>query len=125
MTLEYEINLRPLTEEQGGGWAAFVPALPGCLGDGETPSEALADAHSAIQAWIDTAKELGTHIPKPVHEHSGKFTLRLPKSLHAELENKAEADGVSLNQECVSLLAYALGKNQPLQQVINRDAESI
>ena len=35
------IMVEPLSEADGGGWLASVPALPGCLGDGETPDAAL------------------------------------------------------------------------------------
>ena len=32
----YAIVLRPLTQQEGGGWFATIPALPGCAGDGES-----------------------------------------------------------------------------------------
>ena len=41
-------------------------------------------------------------------EYSGKFNVRLPKSLHAALANEAEAEGVSLNQLVVAKLALHL-----------------
>ncbi|MGH1356548.1 MAG: type II toxin-antitoxin system HicB family antitoxin [Thalassovita sp.] len=34
---DYPIVLVPLCEEDGGGFAAYVPDLPGCMSDGETP----------------------------------------------------------------------------------------
>ena len=42
------------------------------------------------------------------HEYSGKFNVRLPKSLHAALASEAEAEGVSLNQLVVAKLALHL-----------------
>ena len=33
---EYAIMVEPLSEADGGGWLATVPALPGCTGDGST-----------------------------------------------------------------------------------------
>jgi predicted RNase H-like HicB family nuclease len=42
-----------------------VPELPGCMADGATYQEALANAEIAIQEWIETAKELGRSIPEP------------------------------------------------------------
>ena len=39
--------------------------LPGCMADGATYQEALANAEVIIQEWIETAKELGRQIPKP------------------------------------------------------------
>jgi hypothetical protein len=40
---EYAILVEPLADADGGGWLASVPALPGCMGDGETREAALAD----------------------------------------------------------------------------------
>ena len=45
----------------------------------------------------------------PQHrEYSGKFNVRVPKSLHAALASEAEAEGVSLNQLVVAKLAMHL-----------------
>jgi HicB family len=41
-------------------------------------------------------------------EYSGKFNVRVPKSLHAALASEAEAEGVSLNQLVVTKLALRL-----------------
>ena len=40
--------------EEGGFWAE-VPALPGCVSQGETMDELLGNVREAIQAWLDTA----------------------------------------------------------------------
>ena len=42
-----------------------VPELPGCMADGRTYHEAVANAEVIINEWIDTAKELGRLIPSP------------------------------------------------------------
>jgi predicted RNase H-like HicB family nuclease len=42
-----------------------VPELPGCLADGATYEEAVANAQAVIQEWIETAKSLGRPIPEP------------------------------------------------------------
>lgn len=63
--LDYAVVVQPLSEEDGGGFAAIVPDLPGCMSDGETPQEALANAEDAIQAWLEAAAELGHGIPNP------------------------------------------------------------
>jgi len=51
----YAIVVEPLAEADGGGWLASVPALPGCMADGDTPEAALADAESAIAEWLSAA----------------------------------------------------------------------
>jgi predicted RNase H-like HicB family nuclease len=42
-----------------------VPELPGCMADGETYEEAARNAQVVIEAWIETATELGHPIPSP------------------------------------------------------------
>lgn len=44
---------------------AEVPELPGCMADGATYQEALANAEVVIQEWLETARELGRRIPEP------------------------------------------------------------
>lgn len=46
-------------------YLAEVPELPGCMADGATYQEALANAEVVIQEWIETARELGRPIPEP------------------------------------------------------------
>jgi len=42
-----------------------VPELPGCMADGQTYAEAVANAEQIIDEWIETARELGRPIPEP------------------------------------------------------------
>jgi predicted RNase H-like HicB family nuclease len=44
---------------------AEVPELPGCVTDGATYQEALANVEVVIQEWIETARELGRTVPEP------------------------------------------------------------
>jgi predicted RNase H-like HicB family nuclease len=46
-------------------YIAEVADLPGCMADGATYQAALAAAEEAIEAWIDTARELGREVPAP------------------------------------------------------------
>ena len=61
----YEVDVKPLSEEMGGGYIAIVPELPGCMSDGETPHEALENANDAIACWIEAAEEMGRPVPTP------------------------------------------------------------
>jgi antitoxin HicB len=54
-----------LPDEDGGGYLAFAPDLPGCMSDGQTDVEALQNLRSAIGEWCDEAKKLGRKIPSP------------------------------------------------------------
>jgi antitoxin HicB len=105
---DYAIIVEPLSKEDGGGWLASVPALPGCYGDGETRAEALEDALTAIEEWKDAARQLGRDIPGP--GALGQWRQRVPKTLHDKLRRLAAAEGVSLNQLVASLLAEAVGR---------------
>ena len=59
----YQINLYWSDEDQA--YIAEVPELPGCAADGATYEEALANAATVIDEWIDAAKELRRPIPEP------------------------------------------------------------
>ena len=63
--LEYPVISGPLSTEDGAGFSAVVPDLPGCMSDGETPEEAIADVQDAIACWIEAANEASRLIPKP------------------------------------------------------------
>lgn len=59
---KYEIILYWSDEDEA--FIAEVPDLPGCMADGATRHEALANAEAAIDLWIETARELGRPIPE-------------------------------------------------------------
>jgi predicted RNase H-like HicB family nuclease len=60
--IRYEVILY-WSEDQA--FIAEVPELSGCMADGATYQEALANAQVVIQEWIETARELGRPIPEP------------------------------------------------------------
>lgn len=51
--------------EEDAAIIAEVPELPGCMADGATYEEALANARVIIAEWIETANQLGRPVPKP------------------------------------------------------------
>ena len=46
-------------------YVAEVPELPGCMSDGNTYQEALANAEVIIAEWLETANDIGRPIPEP------------------------------------------------------------
>jgi predicted RNase H-like HicB family nuclease len=113
LNLNYEIKLRKLHEEEGGGWVAEIPQFPGCMSDGATPEEALANLEDAKKCWIETCLELGRPVPEPVPEsYSGQIRIRIPKSLHRIMAEKAKEENVSLNQYISYQLARSVGFTQ-------------
>jgi predicted RNase H-like HicB family nuclease len=63
MMYKYEIII--YWSDEDGVFVAEAPELPGCVAHGSSREEALANANTAIQLWIDTAKEFGDPIPEP------------------------------------------------------------
>lgn len=59
----YEVIIYWSLEDKA--FIAEVPELPGCMADGVTYHEALANVEVVIREWIETAKELGRPIPEP------------------------------------------------------------
>ena len=67
--LDYAVIIEPLAAEDGGGFVATVPDLPGCISDGDTPEAALSSVRDAINAWIEEARALGRPVPVPSMRH--------------------------------------------------------
>ena len=53
-----------LEHEEEGGYSVWVPALPGCVSQGETPEEALANIREAIQCYVESCLKHGEPIPR-------------------------------------------------------------
>lgn len=49
---------------EDGYWVAECPSLPGCVGQGKTKEEAIANIREAIQAYIAALEEDGLPIPE-------------------------------------------------------------
>ena len=64
-TFAYPLIVEPLSAEDGGGFMAIVPDLPGCMSDGETPMEAVENVQDAIACWIEAAQDMGHAVPGP------------------------------------------------------------
>ena len=56
--------IEPLSDEDGGGFLATVPDLPGCTSDGDSREEAARNVEDAIACWLEEAKALGRAIPE-------------------------------------------------------------
>ncbi|TGU70760.1 toxin-antitoxin system HicB family antitoxin [Geomonas terrae] len=112
----YMHEISPLSPEDGGGFLITFPDLPGCMSDGATVEEAIANGRDAFSAWVAAAHDMGKPIPEPASkpmelvEASGKFVARLPKSLHARLVAMARKEGVSLNTLVLTLISESVGQ---------------
>ena len=62
--MNYCMLLKYSAEEKR--YIVSVPDLPGCMADGETPSEAYENVKIVMREWIETARAAGRSIPEPV-----------------------------------------------------------
>jgi predicted RNase H-like HicB family nuclease len=97
--------------DEDAAFVARVPALPGCAAHGKTAEEAAREARRAAEAMLAVLREDGNPLPAEdaTAGHSGQIRLRLPRSLHERLARLSTAEGVSLNQMMVTLLAERSG----------------
>lgn len=105
-------SLEIFWSEEDEGFIAEAPDLPGCSAWGATEANAAREAQRAIVAWLEAAQAAGREIPQPsvtepLARFSGKFLVRVPRSVHARLSRKAKQEGVSLNQLVASVLSRA------------------
>ncbi len=108
LKLEYPVTIHTAPE---GGFVAEIEDLPGCLAQGETLAEVYQEIEIARKLWLETTFEDGQDIPLPMDErrYSGKFVVRVPRTLHRKLDSLAEKEGTSLNQLVVSELSRVVG----------------
>ena len=102
-------EIRPLTQDEGGGYLIEFPDFPGCMADGETPEEAIHEGRDALLSYRRTLAELGRD-NEGAEIYSGQWRQRVPRSLHAALVRRAVQEGVSLNTLAATLLAEGLGR---------------
>lgn len=112
MSLPYKVEVIP--EDDGSGFTAIVPELPGCMTCADTIEELWEMITEAKQLWIEVALEDAGHIPEPApiedEQYSGRFVVRLPRSLHRQLAQRAKWDDTSLNTLVVALLSDGMGR---------------
>lgn len=100
MNLPYNYIIQPMKDESGSYFYAKILEFDGCQSTGETFEDAYNSLKEAMEGWIETKLDAGFEIPMPLATEgfSGKFIVRIPKSLHFRLTVEAEKEGVSLNQ---------------------------
>ncbi len=114
LAMPYIIEVVRDESEGYSGWFARVVELPGCMTQADTFEELGEMIEDAMRVWIEAALEDGQAIPepRPAEDYSGKFVVRVPKSLHRELVEAAEREGVSLNAFVNVVLGRAIGSLQ-------------
>jgi len=112
---DYPFEVRPLAQEDGGGFLVSFPDFAECISDGDTIDEALRNGRDALKATIAALKAKKMPVPAPNSGGvaSGKFVARVPKTVHAQLATRARAEGVSLNTLVLTFIAQGLGGKVP------------
>ena len=71
MVLHSELRMRyrvHIQQDEDGIFVAEVPSLPGCLSQGRTREEAVANVREAMAAYLESLEEHGEPIPPPIDE---------------------------------------------------------
>ena len=104
----YRFTVRPLSKQEGGGYLVEYPDIPGCMSDGETIEEAIANGRQALRDCLAVFRETGRELPRPNVE-AAQWRQRLPRTLYAKLTAQAEREGVSINSLVTAIIAEAVG----------------
>lgn len=113
--LDLPYTIEVLRDDSDGqvGFVARVVELPGCITQADSYAELEEMIKDAMRGWIEVAVEDGQSIPEPqaLETYSGRFVVRLPRSLHRRLAERAEREGVSLNALVGVALAQFVGQD--------------
>lgn len=104
----YPFTVRPLSKEEGGGYLVEYPDIPGCMSDGETVEEAIANGREALRDCLAVFKETKRPVPKP-GVAAAQWRQRLPRTLYSKLTKQAKYEGVSINSFVTAIIAEAIG----------------
>jgi antitoxin HicB len=107
MSLSYKMEI--IYDKDDHSYVLYFPELRGCMTSGKTAEAALKNAADAKENWIMSALADKAAIPEPLssRQYSGQFKLRMPKQLHRVIAERAEEEGISMNQ----FLVYTLEKD--------------
>lgn len=114
-----ERYVRRLTPDPSGGFTATIHEFPGCIAEGDTAEEALRNLEDTATSWMRSAAANGYPVQPPVDYEgaSGKVALRISRRLHQLAAERADLEGVSLNQFIGNALANYLGQQDGMQRM--------
>jgi predicted RNase H-like HicB family nuclease len=113
---------RILIPAEEGGYTAEILEFPGCIAEGETPEDAIANLEASARSWVQAALDQGQDIPEPsaVHEFSGRIVLRMPRGLHKTAARLAMRNDTSLNQYFLTAIAASVGAGEFYERLVDR-----
>jgi predicted RNase H-like HicB family nuclease len=85
--LDYDIAVRVLDENEGGGFLAYYVDMPFIMGDGETKEEAIKDVKSAFAVYVTSALKHNDRIVEPKHQIMAKrLNITIPNYLLEKID---------------------------------------
>ncbi len=107
MKLPYTRLVQEITDETGHYFYGRILELDGCQTTADNLADLYADLNEIMESYLEIKLEnnLPIPIPETAEKYSGKFVVRLPKTLHQRLAIEAQKEGVSLNQLALYKLA--------------------
>lgn len=97
LNLDYEIIIRKVSDEDGGGYFAYYKDFKGVMGDGESADEAIEDVKSAFKCYLEVALENGEEVNEPSHLMKTKrINITIP--LYALEQIDTYAKSVNMNR---------------------------
>ena len=110
MKMPYTRLVQEINDESGHYFYGRILELDGCQSTGDTLEELYENLNEAMEGYLEVKLENNLPIPLPdvLSNYSGKFVVRLPKTLHQRLVIEAEQEGVSLNQWALYKLASTI-----------------
>jgi predicted RNase H-like HicB family nuclease len=108
---------RRLTPEAGGGFSATIQEFPGCVAEGDTAAEAIANLDKAAESWLLVSMAHGREIREPISfdGNSGKIALRIPRGLHQQVAELAELEDCSINQLLTAAISEYVGRTNAIR----------
>lgn len=109
--MKYEFEVYQMNVENHLFWVAKSKVLKGCVGQGETSSEAITELELNEADWLETAKQCGIPIPSvcvktDTPQYSGKVSLRFSPFIHEQAVEISKRQGISLNQYINDAIVY-------------------
>ena len=100
MKLPYTRLVQEIYDESGHYFYGKILELDGCQSTADTLTELYENLNEVMENYLEIKLENNLPIPLPndANKYSGKFVVRLPKTLHQRLAIEASQEGVSLNQ---------------------------
>jgi len=97
LNLDYEIIIREVSEEDGGGYFAYYKDFKGVMGDGETADEAMKDVKSAFSCYLEVALQNKEEIKEPSHLMKSK-RINITVPIYALEEIDTYAKNLNINR---------------------------